>query len=223
MVVRIDKSILHGKNEKNLALFIIISFVLLAVTAYLSTVNSVQSFEKSVLETTTGLRFPILDSVMKFVSSFGDSASAIITFLVFGVALFIRGFKREFALSFLIWVGPLLSWWLKEIIARSRPSEFLLEGYSLPNDFGFPSGHVVFYVVFFGLIALYSKYLPNLSTFGRKLLLFTSIALISLVGISRIYLGVHWPTDVIAGYWLGFAILGVITFLYLKLGVVQKG
>lgn len=208
--------------KKNLHLIITISLILFLVAAYLSTVDFVRAFEKSILEVISGFRFPILDSIMRFISSFGDGISAIITFTVFAFALFIRGFKKELTFSFLIWIGPLLSWGLKAIIARPRPEEFLLEGYNLPDDFSFPSGHVVFYVVFFGLVALYAKYLPNLTDIGRKILLTTSIVLISLVGASRIYLGVHWPMDVIAGYLLGFAILGAVILIYLKSGAVQR-
>ena len=196
--------------------------VLFLVTAYLSTVDSVRAIEKSILEVISGFRFPILDSLMRFISSFGDGISAIITFVVFAFALFIRGFKKELTIIFLIWTGPILSWGLKAMIARPRPEEFLIDGYPLPNDFSFPSGHVVFYVVFFGLVALYAKYLPNLTDIGRKILMAMSIVLISLVGASRIYLGVHWPMDVIAGYLLGFATLGVIILIYLKSGAVQK-
>lgn len=208
--------------KKNLPFIITISLILFLVTAYLSSVDSVRVFEKSILETIPGFRFPILDSIMRFISSFGDGVSAVITFSVFAVALFIRGFKKEMTISFLIWIGPVLSWGLKEIITRPRPVEFLIDGYPLPSDFSFPSGHVVFYVVFFGLVAIYAKYLPDLTTMGRKILLTMAIVLISLIGISRIYLGVHWPMDVMAGYLIGFAILGAITLLYLKSGAVQK-
>lgn len=208
--------------KKNLPFIITISLILFLVTAYLSSVDSVRVFEKSILETIPGFRFPILDSIMRFISSFGDGVSAVITFSVFAVALFIRGFKKEMTISFLIWIGPVLSWGLKEIIASPRPVEFLIDGYPLPSDFSFPSGHVVFYVVFFGLVAIYAKYLPDLTTMGRKILLTMAIVLISLIGISRIYLGVHWPMDVMAGYLIGFAILGAITLLYLKSGAVQK-
>lgn len=208
--------------KKSLPFIIIIALILFLITAYLSTVDSVRVFEKSILETIPGFRFPILDSIMRFISSFGDGVSAVITFSVFAFALFIRGFKKEMTISFLIWIGPVLSWGLKEIIARPRPTEFLIDGYPPPSNFSFPSGHVVFYVVFFGLVALYAKYLPDLTGIGRKILLTMSIVLISLIGISRIYLGVHWPMDVMAGYLLGFAILGAITLLYLKSGAVQK-
>ena len=202
---------------------IIILLVLFLVTTYLSIIDFGQTVEKSILSSMLNFRFSILDSIMKFISSFSDGLSAVITFVVFTTVLYIRGFKKEFTISFLIWFGPLLSYGLKAVIARPRPEEFLIEGYILPNDFSFPSGHVVFYVVFFGLIAVYAKYLPGLTIIGRRILLTTSVALISLIGISRIYLGVHWPLDVISGYLLGFAILGAIIIYYFKSSGVRKG
>src|SRR4030067_2596357 len=190
--------------------------ILFALLIYLVVVGATEAFDKNLLKTTTSLQSPILDFIMIFVSSFGDGFFSLITFFAFAFALLLKGFRRESYFSFLIWTGPLLSWILKFLIARPRPEGFLLEGSSLPPDFSFPSGHVVFYTIFFGLVAIYSKYLPNLSNSGRKILFAVSGFLIVLVGISRVYLGVHWPTDVIGGYLLGFTILGALTAVYFR-------
>ena len=190
--------------------------ILFALLIYLVVVGATEAFDKNLLKTTTSLQSPILDFIMIFVSSFGDGLFTVITFFAFAFALLLKGYRRASYFSFLIWIGPLLSWVLKFLIARPRPEGFLLEGYSLPPDFSFPSGHVVFYTIFFGLVAIYSKYLPNLSNSGRKILFAVSGFLIVLVGISRVYLGVHWPTDVIGGYLLGFTILGALTAVYFR-------
>ena len=188
--------------------------ILFALLTYLVASGATGAFDKNLLKAITSLQSPIFDFFMIFVSSFGDGLFTIVTFFAFAFALLLKGYRRESYFSFLIWTGPLLSSILKFLIARPRPEGLLLEGYSLPTDFGFPSGHVVFYVVFFGLVAIYSKYLPNLSSSGRKILFAISALLIGLVGFSRVYLGVHWPTDVIGGYLLGFSILGVLATAY---------
>ncbi len=202
------------KNKLILTSFALaILFVLLT---YLVTSGATEAFDRNLLRAIASFQSPILDFFMIFVSSFGDGLFTVITFFALSLALLLKGYRRASYFSFLIWAGPLLSWILKFLIARPRPEGFLLEGYSLPTDFSFPSGHVIFYVVFFGLVALYAVYLPNLSSLGRKILFAISTFLIVLVGVSRVYLGVHWPTDVVGGYLLGFAILGVLTTAYLR-------
>ena len=153
---------------------------------------------------------------MIFISFFGDGLYPIVIFLAFALLLIFKGYKKESYFSFLIWLGPLLSWILKTLVARPRPQGYLVSGYSLPNDFGFPSGHVVFYAVFFGLVAFYAIVLTGLPSALRKILLVISIALVLLIGLSRIYLGVHWPADVLAGYLFGLVILEVLIVIYLR-------
>ena len=190
--------------------------ILFALLTYLVAVGATEALDKNLLKVIASFQSPILDFVMIFVSAFGDGLFTVITFFAFAFALLLKGYRRESYFSFLIWTGPLLSSILKFLIARPRPEGFLLEGYSRPTDFSFPSGHVVFYVVFFGLVAVYARYLPNLTSLGRNILFTISGLLIGLVGLSRVYLGVHWPTDVIGGYLLGFAILGVLVAAYFR-------
>lgn len=175
-----------------------------------------ETLDSRVIDAIQVFSYPLLTRLMIFVSFFGDSLYSIVIFLAFALLLIFRGYKREAYYSFLIWLGPLLSWILKTLVTRLRPQEYLVSGYSLPSDFGFPSGHVVFFVVFFGLVAFYAVILTRLPPALRKILFVVSFALILLIGLSRIYLGVHWPSDVLAGYLLGFALLEVLIIVYLK-------
>jgi undecaprenyl-diphosphatase len=175
-----------------------------------------EAFDSNVTERVQLVSSPVLTWLMIFISFFGDGFYPIVIFLAFALLLIFKGYKEESYFSFLIWLGPFLSWILKTLVARPRPQEYLISGYSLPNDFGFPSGHAVFYVVFFGLVAFYALILTRLPSTLRKILFVISIALALLVGLSRIYLGVHWPIDVLAGYMLGFTLLEVLIILYLK-------
>jgi undecaprenyl-diphosphatase len=78
---------------------------------------------------------------------------------------------------------------------------------------GFPSGHVMSAILFYGLIAY--LLLPRLKSRGWRILVFADAALLALVvGFSRIYIGLHWPTDVLAGYsvalaWGAFVYTGI--------------
>ena len=103
---------------------------------------------------------------------------------------------------------------LKELVARPRPDAALalLE----ETGYAFPSGHAVFAAAFFGaLIYLGSRW----SFLGgnaamRRLVQLALVLLAAAVGLSRVYLGVHWPSDVIAGYLIGAFWLAVMIAIY---------
>lgn len=169
----------------------------------------------------------ILTWIMIAISTFGDSLNSLIIFFAFATVLLFAGYRKEAFFSYSIWIGVGMSLLLKSNIGRIRPQEFVNADYSLPSDFSYPSGHVVFYVLFFGIVAIYALTLPNLNKYARVVLLTISASLISLVGVSRLYLGVHWPTDVIGGYLLGFGLLILLNHFYFryifKKDTVQKG
>ena len=90
----------------------------------------------------------------------------------------------------------------KDLYERARPS-FAIYG-DLPTSMSFPSGHsTVATATYFILAVIISSIEPNRS---RKVLFFAFAAVLSvMIGFSRVYLGVHWPSDVIAGWCLGAA------------------
>jgi undecaprenyl-diphosphatase len=109
---------------------------------------------------------------------------------------------------------------LKVLVGRPRPPSFLGD----PNDlfwsvdqFSFPSGHVLFYIVFFGFIALLAW--SHLTGYVRWLIMVICGLLIVLIGPSRVYLGAHWASDVIGSYVIGVLWLLMIILPYLRSGL----
>jgi len=93
-------------------------------------------------------------------------------------------------------------WWLKYLVGRPRPIEGEVAIYKTNLDPSFPSGHVLLYVVFFGFLwHLVRKRIRSLGI--RMLLQIVLGGLLVLIGPSRIYLGEHWFSDVLAAYFLG--------------------
>ena len=199
-----------------LILVFLASLVGFFLTLFLVSTNKTANFDRAGIELVQSFSSPFLTWIMVFVSAFGNGVFTVFTFFAFAFALLLKGYRRESHFSFLIWLVLLFSWLAKLIVARPRPTGYLISETTLPSDFSFPSGHVVFYTVFFGLVAFYALVLPGVSKLGRSILLIISGLLIGLVGLSRIYLGVHYPTDVIAGYLLGFVLLAVLIGLYFR-------
>lgn len=94
--------------------------------------------------------------------------------------------------------GTLLNLGLKQIFAAPRPD--LLPHLDIVHTYSFPSGHAAGNMIFFGLVAM---------LVGRRSGYGLAAAIIVLIGVSRVWLGVHWPSDVTAGWieglgWLAF-------------------
>ncbi|HEY7984249.1 MAG TPA: diacylglycerol kinase family protein, partial [Ktedonobacterales bacterium] len=105
------------------------------------------------------------------------------------------------------------NWAIKRLVRRERPDVGLVHVARVINEPGFPSGHVMHYLSFYGFLA--AAALANLRpTPLRRGLVGTCLAMIGLVGPSRVYLGAHWPSDVAAGYLYGGLYLGGLLQLY---------
>ncbi len=147
----------------------------------------------------------VITPIAKFITNFG-SAYWLIGFSIF--LLFIIK-NRKIGISILLNLGisTITNYTLKQILQRPRPTEFRIideSGYSLP------SGHSMVSMAFYGyLIYLVYKNIKN-KYIRISLITFLSILIVS-IGISRIYLGVHYTSDVIAGFLVAIAYLIIYT------------
>lgn len=106
-----------------------------------------------------------------------------------------RGAAVLFAVS--VFGGLVLDAALKISFHRPRPTPFF--GFPLPMSYSFPSGHALVSFCFFGVLAwIITQHLS--ARWQRVLIWIAAVVLIALIGLSRIYLGVHYPSDVAAGY-----------------------
>lgn len=102
---------------------------------------------------------------------------------------------------------------LKELFSRPRPVEAMIIGI---KNYSFPSGHALISLTFYGLLMLIAcRYIISKKT--RHLVVFLFSALILLIGFSRIYLRVHYTTDVVAGYMFGYGWLILCIYIFTKL------
>lgn len=166
-------------------------------------------FDSMVISAVQGLETPGLTKVMKLFTFIGSTRVVIILSLVLLLFLYkILYHRLELILFVSVIAGAgILNGVLKHFFQRTRPNLHRLieiSGYS------FPSGHAMSAFAFYGVLAFLLW--RHISTrIGRTILIIVSCFMILAIGISRIYLGVHYPSDIIGGYfasgfWLTAAI-----------------
>ncbi len=153
----------------------------------------------------TGIR------IFSIITSFGSWQFLLPVILVIALVLFIAR-KREFIIPFLATVAgaEIITFFGKILAHRDRPLSAVFHA----TDFSFPSGHATIAVAFYGFLAfMLIKFCGN----RYKWLISVLAGLIAvLVGFSRLYLGVHYLSDVLAGFLVGLMAL-VIGIRYSKL------
>lgn len=106
---------------------------------------------------------------------------------------------------------------IKLIVSRPRPNAKLVEIFQAVSGQSFPSGHVMSYVAFFGLLFSFGLILFKRDRWWHYGLLIIPALFVILVGPSRVYLGAHWASDVLGGYLFGGLLLGITLWIYLVL------
>lgn len=151
---------------------------------------------------------PALDRIMIFISDLGEGLYFIVLILVsYGLLLYGKRWYEIAALTICLSGGGALVLLLKNLFQRTRPDLYRVIA---ETGYSFPSGHALLSLCFYGLVVF--LIMRNISSWrGRLTIMTLAIILVIAIGISRIYLGVHYPTDVVAGYaagsmWLAFCI-----------------
>ena len=124
-------------------------------------------------------------------------------------------FRLEALFILLTTSSNILNSIVKRLIKRPRPNKELVSVVRVINEPSFPSGHVMHYTNFYGLLIylLATNWKPGRL---RNSLIALCTGMIATIGPSRIYLGAHWPSDVMAGYLYGGLWFGGIITLYLR-------
>jgi membrane-associated phospholipid phosphatase len=168
------------------------------------------SFDTAIFQLLQGLRTPWGDALMIGLTELGDTT--VVVPVTTAVLLWLA-WRRAWGTSayFLAAVagGSLFNTAIKVAVHRARPISELYDGWS---NFSFPSGHSTTNAVLYGFIAFLIG--RNLSLAGRAGVAFAAALLVTLIALSRVYLGAHWFSDAVGG--LAFAItwLTVLSIAY---------
>lgn len=167
-----------------------------------------------------GLRSRWLDMSMNFVSWFGVMPHSLILVLITALLFFIFRYKREAWFTLATLLAGIVSTLIKYVAGRPRPAEPLVHVLEKTRQLSFPSGHVNFYVVFFGFLIVIMLHVKTIPSMVRLFVGVVCALLILLVPFSRIYLGAHWLSDVVGGLMLGSLLLYANSYFYL--GAAEK-
>ncbi|MBI2953875.1 MAG: phosphatase PAP2 family protein [Chloroflexi bacterium] len=152
-------------------------------------------------------------ALMWGVSEIGTTPLGLAIALVCALALLLTNRRLEGIFTFLTLSGDVLTVLIKSLVHRPRPGPDLVNVIWGDAENGFPSGHAVHFVVFYGFLFFLAQTQMRPSRLRTAVLVVLGL-LIALVGISRVYLGAHWPSDVIAGYLIGALWLVVLIRVY---------
>lgn len=189
--------------------FVYASIVLAATAGFVGLAVFVQQedviakFDAPVAQAIQSISVPVLPWILLHMSDLGWAPLNIVCVVVIAGAFTALRLRLEAALIVVSTlaageVGTLT----KDVVQRARPSANFVHLVGHLADFSFPSGHVIFATVLFGT-AFGIVWIVWPSSLLRNAVLFVLAALVALMGPSRIYMGEHWPTDVIGAYCLG--------------------
>ncbi|MCH7621317.1 MAG: phosphatase PAP2 family protein [Chloroflexi bacterium] len=153
---------------------------------------------------------PWLTKAAMTVSYLGDTPIAL---SMMGVAVFLPLVwrRRDVAVMMLLSLVPIGAGnLLKLVVGRTRPEYLLLD--VAPTSLSFPSGHALFAAIFWGLLVWLAEESIQSPLIRRSVQVALGLLILA-VGWSRVYLGLHWPSDVIGGYMYGLLAVWLLTLL----------
>ena len=159
---------------------------------------------------------PVLDTLMKAISWFGNTPVALTTVFATALLFYLFRFRNEALFVVSTLAASLITFGIKFVIDRPRPTKDLVDIVQVAKHQSFPSGHTAHYVVFFGFLIYIMLRFPDINKVLRVTVIIFSLFLIVTVPLSRVYLGAHWFTDVAGGFVLGLMVLYAVIRFYLK-------
>lgn len=153
-------------------------------------------WEVELVQGVQGLDVPGLRDTSVLLTTLGGEPYSLVLIGAMLATLTVTGFRRESFLLGLAAIASLSATWLKDLVARPRPTPAEVEVVFRLGDTSFPSGHALGTALILGFLCYL---LPSIIGPGRlcRALQLAAAAVILLMGLARVDLGAHWPTDVL--------------------------
>ena len=200
----------HQYNEHLpfiITLLIVLLVVVLGINIFISLTETLHSdalakYDSKVTEFIISFRTPALNKFLQFITEVGDFYGYLVIAIVSTIIFYLKfkNWRYVGEIFFVLIVSGLSNVALKQVINRARPdAEHLVSVASL----SYPSGHAMSAIAFYGFL-IYLVYTFKLKAWIKIGLILAFGFLIITIGISRVYLGVHYPSDIVGGYIAGF-------------------
>ena len=188
-----------------------------AVLAVLAHHYAYFDWDVSINRAIRSIALPGFSSLMVGLSWLGSDLAPVVLVVGTGVALMAAGFRLEGIICMIgVSLGSAMNSFLKILIARPRPDPSLIEVMKHYNHNSFPSGHVTFFVEYFGFLFFLSYVLLKRGRLRNASLVLLGL-LILLISVSRVYMGAHWPSDTLGAYLAGGVWLMLMIEAYSRL------
>lgn len=190
----------------------LISFLFFVLTTIAVHYGIVDQLDHAVTSFIQNFESPLLTAIFITFTHIGSFIGTIIIFLI--LLYFFRRFNwraESILLTGTVLSTPIINIILKELIQRPRPTaSFLVE----VSGYSFPSGHTMYAVSLYGITLTLIWF--KLKRMGERIFLTIAISFMILtIAISRIYLGVHYPSDIIGGIFASNFMISFTFYLYL--------
>jgi undecaprenyl-diphosphatase len=207
---------MKSMNKQNRVLlrafaFTIMILVVFGWIAQLVSRQEIAAFDHKITDAIRSVHSDTMTIWMKIFTELGSEFLVILMIVIFAAVLAFIGYRRELIFYLgVIGASALLNLLLKAIFQRARPDiNRIVEA----SGFSFPSGHSMSAFTLYG-ITIYFLWKHLRHRWMRMAVILIGTVLIVMIGISRIYLGVHYPSDVIGGYLISAAWLIMSIGLY---------
>ena len=186
-----------------------ILLILFIINTILVITNKIQVIDDFIYNAVISLRNPFFDTFFITITKFGNPKSIIIMLIIL-VILLPKKEKIQLLIGTTLNVG--MNHIIKYTIRRPRPMHLRLVK---QGGYSYPSGHTMISIAIYGfLIYLVNKKINN--NYLKCFLTTFLVMIIISIGISRIYVGVHYPSDIIGGYLLAIILYSLLKELYEK-------
>lgn len=198
----------RSSNVNALLLFEVVAGLVVSGLSFIFFIDIAKDvLEKEVLFIDTSIsqfiysfRTPVLTEIMQFISFLGGKFLILACTIMIGLLVWKKHKRETILFSFTVLAGLLLNNAIKVLLQVPRPN---ISPIDTSDSYSFPSGHAMNSFIFYALLSYFMFHFTR----NKKLSILFSIAAMSLVfliGLSRVYLGVHYPSDIIAGFTGGF-------------------
>ena len=199
----------------------VIALSFYAVLAVLAHHYAFFEWDVSINRAIRSITLPGFSSLMVGLSWLGSDLVPIVLVVGTAVALMAAGFRLEGLICMLgVSLGSAMNSLLKILIARPRPDSSIIEVMRQYDHNSFPSGHVTFFIEYFGFLFFLSYVLLKRGRLRNASFVLLGL-LILMISVSRIYMGAHWPSDTLGAYLAGGVWLMLMIEAYTRLKAKQ--